>query len=270
MKLLATLALLLAPLQFIPAEAANCGPTGHSGVNQFIVKACATQKETAHRSQSPGFSSEVWIWIPVCVTREPNSVAVGQSCTSQTSCAPGQSLMQEIRIRPSREVGSFRCFTQPELRRVRAVQRITPALVLRAFRRVSLPRLASIAQPRGKTLVNFETIFHTEARSFVRTVTLLGQRVRLEIRPSGYLWTWGDGSTARTTIPGAPYPDKDVVHRYQHAHVTVQHHVTITWSAQYSVNGGALHPVPGTVTMTGPATALRIAEATPALSGSGH
>lgn len=153
---------------------------------------------------------------------------------------------------------------------MRAVQRVTPALVLRAFRRIPLPRLASIAQPRGKTLINFETIFHTQARPFVRTVRLLGQRVRLEIRPSGYLWSWGDGSSERTTSPGAPYPDKDVVHRYQHAHVTVRHRVTITWSARYSVNGGAVQPVPGTVTLSGPATELRIAEATPALSGSGH
>jgi len=60
------------------------------------------------------------------------------------------------------------------------------------------------------------------------------------------------------------------VYRYQDAHRTVEHRVVVTWSAEWSLNGGPLRPVNGTVTTTGPATPLRIAEASPALSGSGH
>ena len=51
---------------------------------------------------------------------------------------------------------------------------------------------------------------------------------------------------------------------------TVAHRVVVTWSAEWSLNGGPLQPVNGTVTTSGPATPLRIAEASPALSGSGH
>ena len=69
---------------------------------------------------------------------------------------------------------------------------------------------------------------------------------------------------------GAPYPAKDVVYRYSDAHRTVDHRVVVTWSARWSLNGGALQPVDGTVTTSGPATPLRIAEASPALSGEGH
>ena len=79
----------------------------------------------------------------------------------------------------------------------------------------------------------------------------------------------GDGSKDTTATAGAPYPAKDVVYRYQDAHRTVEHRVMVTWSAQWSLNGGPLQPVNGTVA-TGPATALRIAEASPALSGEGH
>jgi hypothetical protein len=94
--------------------------------------------------------------------------------------------------------------------------------------------------------------------------------VRLEITPSRFDWVHGDGTTATTRTAGAPYPAKDVVHRYADAHTTVQHRVVVTWSAEYSLNGGPLQPVNGTVTTTGPATPLRVAEASPALSGSGH
>ena len=70
-----------------------------------------------------------------------------------------------------------------------------------------------------------------------------------------------------TSTPGAPYPSKDVVYRYQKAHRTVAHRVTIVWTARYRVGNGPWQDVPGSVNTTGPATDLRIAEATPVLTG---
>lgn len=61
-----------------------------------------------------------------------------------------------------------------------------------------------------------------------------------------------------------------MTHRYQHAHTTVRHHLAVTWTATWSLNGGPQQPVPGSVTTTGPHTALRIAEASPTLSGQHH
>lgn len=143
-------------------------------------------------------------------------------------------------------------------------------MVLAAFRRVPLPGLRSQSQPAGKTLVNFDTIFFTSADELTRDLTLLGQDVHLEITPSRFEWQHGDGTTSVTSSPGAPYPSKAIVHRYADAHTTVTHRVVVTWSARWSLNGGPLQPVDGTVTTTGPPTALRIAEASPALSGKGH
>ena len=148
-----------------------------------------------------------------------------------------------------------------------APPQVTDAMVLAAFRRIPVPELRSISQPDDTTLVNFDTIFHVQADGFTETVTLLGQRVRLEIEPSSFRWEHGDGTSATTSTPGAAYPSKEVVHRYQDAHVTVRHRVVVTWTAQWSLNGGPLRPVSGTVTTTGPTTALRVAEAVPALSG---
>jgi hypothetical protein len=146
---------------------------------------------------------------------------------------------------------------------------VTPALVSSAFQKIPLPRLTAVIQPGGKTLVNFDTIFHTDAAPLDRTVTLLGQRVDLAITATGFHWIYGDGSDATTSTPGAAYPSKAIVHRYLRLG-TVRPHVDVTWSARWRVNGGAWADVPGTVTTDGPSSDLRVVEATPNLSGIGH
>ncbi len=144
---------------------------------------------------------------------------------------------------------------------------ITPAAVATAFRRIPLPELKSITQPATKTLVNFDTIFYVEAETLYRSIRLLGQDVDLTITPSRFRWTFGDGTDQVTTTPGHAYPAKSVTHRYQRAHVTVEHQVEVTWTATWRVNNAPWQDVPGSVTITGLSTPLRIAEAVPLLSG---
>ncbi len=144
---------------------------------------------------------------------------------------------------------------------------VTPGQVLEALRRVGLPELPTVVQPAGKTLVNFETNFYTEPQPVALTLTLLGQRVQVEATPTTYHWDFGDGAAVTTDDPGAAYPELAVTHRYSDARVTVHPSVETTYTARFSVGGGNWQDVGGTVTATGPATALRIAEATPLLSG---
>ena len=148
-----------------------------------------------------------------------------------------------------------------------ATPTLTPADVARAFQRIPLPELRAIAQPGTKTLVNLETIFHVDAEPLTRTVTLLNQRVDLDITPTSFHWTWGNGRETTTTSPGAPYPSKAVTHRYLDADETVHATVTVTWTARWRTNGGAWADVPGSVRTTGPAAALRVVEAVPNLAG---
>jgi hypothetical protein len=143
---------------------------------------------------------------------------------------------------------------------------LTAGRVLQAFQRIPLPHLRSVTQPDERTLVNFDTIFYVDADPFQRTLTLLGRRVTLAITPSTFTWHHGDGTTSVTGEPGAPYPSKDVIYRYQKAHRTVAHSVTIVWTARYRVGNGPWQDVPGSVSTTGPTTDLRIAEATPVLT----
>jgi len=160
-----------------------------------------------------------------------------------------------------------RCFGEAPTAADTPQPRVTPALVLNEIRRIGLPELQARTQPEGKTLVNFDTIFYTEAQPFTATVTLLGQEVDIVAEPTGYTWHHGDGSTASTSGPGKPYPSKEITYRYSDAQTTVKPRVDVTYSARFRVNGGAWQDIDETVTITGPESSLRVSEASPTLSG---
>ena len=159
------------------------------------------------------------------------------------------------------------CFGRPPTAADTPQPQVTPGLVLQALRRIGLPSLEAHTQPAGKTLVHFDTIFYTEPQPFTRSLQLLGQQVEVEATPARYVWHHGDGTTAVTQTPGAPYPAKDVVYQYTDAHVTVQASVDVVYTARFSVNGGAWQDIADTVTISGPTTQLRVSEATAVLSG---
>jgi len=145
---------------------------------------------------------------------------------------------------------------------------VTPAMVLRALRRLGLPEVEARTQPEGTTLVNFVSIFYATATTETRTVTLLGQSVTIEAEPVEFPWHPGDGTTRTTTTPGAPYPATDVTHRYATAtdDDPLRPHVDVTYRARYRLADGPWQPITETVTITGPPGTLRVAEATPALT----
>ena len=144
---------------------------------------------------------------------------------------------------------------------------VTPGDVLTALRRVGLPELRTVVEPADKTLVNFDTNFYTEPQPVTLALTLLSQRVEVEATPASYRWDFGDGTSATTSDPGSAYPALTITHRYEDARVTVHPSVETTYTARFRVGGGEWQDVGGTVTAAGPATTLRIAEATPLLSG---
>jgi len=150
--------------------------------------------------------------------------------------------------------------------------RLTPAMVLRAFERVPLPESEIVVQPPGgQTLVGLDTIFSTEAEGFTETVRLLGRSVELDITPTAYRWHHGDTTEQRTDWPGQRWSrshSRYVSHVYDDR-MRVSTSVDTTWSARYRVDGGAWQDVPGTVTIEGDATPLRVRSASPRLVGVG-
>ena len=137
---------------------------------------------------------------------------------------------------------------------------VIAATVQRDFKRLVVLQGVVKVQPAGKTLVNFDTVFYTEAGAYdLPAVTILGSAVRVRATPIRYDWFFGDGGAAPDAGPGAR-GRTDVAHRYARTG-QVGPYIVITWSGVYTVDGGAGQPVTGTAQTTGPPTALQVAQA---------
>jgi hypothetical protein len=149
-------------------------------------------------------------------------------------------------------------------------EEVTPGFVAEAMRFIPLPPAVLQVQPaNGRTLVNFDTNFFADIDPFDTTVTLLGQRVDIHAVPSRFGWRFGDGESAATAEPGAPYPALDVTHRYL-TKGRVAPSVDTTYTATFRVNGGPWRDVPGSVTIPGAPVDLQVLTATPTLVGYGR
>lgn len=259
-----------------PVHADSCDSSGTAGDSYLdIGVTCETPGSTEPGSGDPGQPAQpepyvAYRWASIC-TGSPEVSPGDVECTAALSCPVPQERRWQLwgQYADGRWV-TLRtgCFggTPPEY----VPPTVTPADVLTALRRVGLPGLVTHIQPAGKTLVNLDTIFFAEPHTVAVTLTILGQAVDVVATPESYLWHFGDGASLVTDVPGAAYPDTTVTHRYLDAHTTVSATVEVTYSARFRVGGGDWQDVDGTVTVAGPPTSLRIAEATPLLSGDGN
>ncbi|WP_145229170.1 hypothetical protein [Rudaeicoccus suwonensis] len=147
--------------------------------------------------------------------------------------------------------------------------RLTLAMIQSEFDRTPFTAPVIRIEPVGnRTLVNLPTYFTATfpaggyGPGQVRTTTLLGHTVR--IRPVFHTTTitLGDGTTlGPATSTGGGYPGGDLVHTYTHPG-TVTTRATVVYSGQFSVDDQDWANLPGTATITGPAQALQVLQAT--------
>lgn len=145
---------------------------------------------------------------------------------------------------------------------------LTLAMVQREFRQTPFAKPGVQMQPVGnRTLVNLPTYFRTvfPGEGFgpdeVRTVTILGNTVRIKPVLKSNTYVFGDGaSEGPTSSLGGTWPDGDVQHTYR-KRGTVTTRITTVYGGQFSVNGGEFQDLPGTATLTGPAQQLQVVEA---------
>jgi hypothetical protein len=271
-------ALLLSPLSVKGVQADPDTRGGVEGDTVFVAAVEQTQKDATAPGASPVSDGEQehifteYRWVVVCVSpNSPTEAAIETDCNAARVCAqPNERLYRLWGRAEATDTWvplSTRCFGAAPTDADTPRPQITPALVLNEIRRIGLPTLRTHTQPEDKTLVNFDTIFYTQPRPFTATVTLLGQQVDITAEPTSYTWHHGDGTSATTRTPGAPYPSQEVTHRYTNAHTTVRPRLDVTYAARFRVNDGTWQTIDETVTITGPETALRITEATPVLSG---
>src|SRR3954465_10870663 len=274
------------PLGFTVAFATDCAASGEGAGSVLNVgMTCGTPMtgisgSGPHPTNAPTGDSAPrpyvqYRWVSVCAGAGPTA-AVGQSadCGQANTCPdPADRVWRLWGRKPSGDWDPFgtQCArpTGPPPAQTPKPQ-VTPGLVLNALRQMGLPALRAHTQPENKTLVNFATIFYAEPHSFARTITLLGHQVHVEATPSAFVWHYGDGMSTTTSTPGAPYPAKDITHNYLDAHTPVLTSVGVPSSARFQVGDGGWQDIPETVTIAGPASALRISEATALLSGDYH
>lgn len=221
-----------------------------------------------HASSSTTYTSE-----PICTKGGGQTRGDQYGCGGVQKCGPkskGRAYWIWAHYSPTdTEIVGQQCFMPGENR---PPPEVTPAMVATAFQHVPVPASrVSVQPPDGATLVGLPTIFSTNADRFTRVVTLLGQQVTLDISPASYRWVHGDGTTDDTDWGGRPWQRgvrvaSLITHTYDDtARLSVR--VDTTWRARYRVGAGTWQDVPGTVTIQGDPTSLRIRSAEPRLTG---
>lgn len=110
----------------------------------------------------------------------------------------------------------------------------------------ALPALHAAVQPADGVLVSLPAVFRTgQPASGIRgaDLSVLGFDVRLDARVRWH-WSYGDGSSEWTALPGGPWPDMSVSHTYRTARRTTAA-VTAVWRGEFVVDGLGPFPVPG-------------------------
>ena len=226
------------PSEPSPIDEQAQGKVSHGSirVDRKVIKASSREKKTAPKTTATSETITVsQMMSAFCLDASNDVAASGGATQTIVDLCVGFAVLP---VAPSREE------------------------VLRAFRELPLYRGVIQTDPRVATLVNLETFFWCGdgggrgcdvVGEGERTVTLLGQGVRIRPRIVSYAWDFGDGV-------GVDAGGEKVAHTYGQAG-TVTVTLTLTWTADYAVGGGGFQPIGGTTTTTSPARALPVREA---------
>ncbi len=231
-----------------PAQADSCLAVGMDGVSAECVWTYADYSSSANSGDG-----HTWVVTIQCGN--------GGICVEHVECVEGgeEGYVHDVYM-DGTDVGDV-CVPGREVDQVNIVQ-----LILREFRRYGWPASRLVVQPTGgRTLVNFETNFYTpDHRPVDHSVTLAGQGVDIRAHPVEYTYVFGDGTTERTSSPGAPHPDLDVTHQYLRTGA-VAVRVDTTYAGEYRIGGGEWISIPDTLTVVGASQGLEVVEALPQL-----
>ncbi|WP_139368598.1 PKD domain-containing protein [Agreia bicolorata] len=114
-------------------------------------------------------------------------------------------------------------------------------------------------EPRGFMVVGLPTNFYADAQTSVVSTTLLGTPAEVRFTPVSFIWDHGDGSTITSGTGGATwaslglpeFSETATSHVFDRAgDYTIS--LTILYSAEYRIGGGAWQALAGTVPSTSP------------------
>ena len=110
-----------------------------------------------------------------------------------------------------------------------------------------VPALVPGFDPPDGTLTAIPGIFWTGQPTILLppSFSLSGRSVSITATPT-WRWVWGDGSAVWKSVPGAPYPSRQITHQFREPG-DYQTQVTAVWTATYTVSGVGTFDVAGEV-----------------------
>ena len=172
-----------------PTDCTESAEEDGSGFTQTIR--CEDDDEIAATGPQPGAGtpnpSGTWVLLgPVCAT--------GSTCSGMPLCDDGTPPKRYVLVRPDGSSGAewTGCpSTDDPEPPPETVSPPTDGEIFEAFRRAAPTKSTlDVQPPNGKTLVNFETIFSTQAEAFSTGPLALGRgfRVVFDIFPTSFTW----------------------------------------------------------------------------------
>lgn len=110
-----------------------------------------------------------------------------------------------------------------------------------------VPALKPGFNPAGGALTSIPVIFWSGQPATFRppAFALSGHTVTIEATPT-WRWVWADGTAHWKSVPGAPYPSKQITHQYR-SPGSYSVGLTTVWTAEYTVSGVGTFAVDGEV-----------------------
>lgn len=244
------------------ADCFRCGPTGtaaggRGGIDVTVIKGVSDQVSGRGDGKAgPAPGRETWFTVdeyatPACAGNTLNGFDA--MCGAALTC-PADNL---VRFWVWHQVTEWAAGDPPTKTRVNDWAQepgsfclgpddpgITPiglviAQVQSGFQNLPLPKFDTEIRPVPTTLVNVPTSFAAGTADPVTLTTepLAGIVVTVTAKPAEWRWTFGDGTSATTTVPGRPGTD-DVTHLYERAQ-TFGASVRVAWTGTFTLPGSS-------------------------------
>ncbi|MGO1552870.1 MAG: PKD domain-containing protein [Micrococcaceae bacterium] len=128
-----------------------------------------------------------------------------------------------------------------------------PEVTLNDLQTMFAPESEIIMDQNGFGLINAHTnVYASTYRPQTQSQEMLGYQVTLRITPVSWVWSFGDGATLTTDVPGHPQDrfneETPTSHVYSETG-TFPVNLTTTYEGDYQIEGGAWIPVAGTMSI---------------------
>ncbi|AMM32019.1 hypothetical protein SA2016_1339 [Sinomonas atrocyanea] len=196
----------------------------------------------------------VYSYTPACVsdtdTPEQNScAAVNSRCRAE----PGGKMVVWERQDTRKQGAPWERLEQACLYPGKPPERpgdVVIAVTEKQLRELPIKASTVGSQPGRHTLKGAETNIYAEPSDQSFSITIVGKKVDIRVKPSEYHWSYGDGTSLVTAVAGGPVPEarwgeKTVTSHVYRATGDMNVGLTTVFTGEFSVDGGPFQPIAG-------------------------